>query len=192
MDVQVYIVNAFSSRKDGGSTTAVVPHAENLETTQMQDIAARLNLPETVFSFPPDGQKPPHIHFFTPTQEIDVCRYSSIAALRTLRKLDLICEGRCAIRTRAGEFEAYTTDDDHVFVQQPLPALEAAPCTKKELLDILRLNDEDIPAAYKRRPSPIQFATGSSEILVPIVDLRTLAAVEPDLERSWRLQHSTD
>jgi hypothetical protein len=47
--MKVKIVNVFSINNQGGNPCAIVANASHLSTDEMQAMATRLNLPETVF-----------------------------------------------------------------------------------------------------------------------------------------------
>lgn len=77
MKLQIFQVDAFTSKPFGGNPAAVVPLTEWLSDELMLDIAAENNLSETAFFVPKDGQY--HIRWFTPAIEVDLCGHATLA-----------------------------------------------------------------------------------------------------------------
>ncbi len=78
MKLQIFQVDAFTSKPFGGNPAAVVPLDSWLADDLMLNIAAENNLSETAF-FVPDGGKY-HIRWFTPTVEVNLCGHATLAA----------------------------------------------------------------------------------------------------------------
>src|SRR5215472_15025423 len=79
--LDIYQVDAFTTRKLQGNPAGVVPDADGLSDAAMQAIARELNNSETAFLLSPTA--PDHdvwIRFFTPTTEVPVCGHATIAA----------------------------------------------------------------------------------------------------------------
>jgi PhzF family phenazine biosynthesis protein len=77
MKLQIFQVDAFTSKPFGGNPAAVVPLDAWLADDLMLNIAAENNLSETAF-FVPDGGKY-HIRWFTPTVEVNLCGHATLA-----------------------------------------------------------------------------------------------------------------
>jgi PhzF family phenazine biosynthesis protein len=77
MKLQIFQVDAFTSKPFGGNPAAVVPLDSWLADDLMLNIAAENNLSETAF-FVPDGGKY-HIRWFTPTVEVNLCGHATLA-----------------------------------------------------------------------------------------------------------------
>lgn len=78
MNLQIFQVDAFTSKPFGGNPAAVVPLAEWLPDETMHNIAAENNLSETAF-FVKSGDVY-EIRWFTPTFEIDLCGHATLAS----------------------------------------------------------------------------------------------------------------
>jgi PhzF family phenazine biosynthesis protein len=88
MKLQLFQVDAFTSRPFGGNPAAVVPLAEWLPDGVMQNIAAENNLSETVFFVRDDDHYA--IRWFTPQVEVNLCGHATLAAAHViLRELGL-------------------------------------------------------------------------------------------------------
>ena len=86
MQLRIFQVDAFTSRRFGGNPAAVVPlEAEWPNDALLQAIAAENNLSETAF-LAPEG--PPgdvwRLRWFTPTVEVDLCGHATLASAHVL------------------------------------------------------------------------------------------------------------
>ena len=78
MNLEIYQVDAFTSKPFGGNQAAVVPLTEWLPDELMLKIAAENNLSETAF-FVKEGEAY-HIRWFTPTVEVNLCGHATLAS----------------------------------------------------------------------------------------------------------------
>ena len=78
MNLQIYQVDAFTSKPFGGNPAAVVPLDAWLPTETMHKIALENNLSETAFFVQRDDVY--EIRWFTPTFEIDLCGHATLAS----------------------------------------------------------------------------------------------------------------
>lgn len=126
MKLEIFQVDAFTSRPFGGNPAAVVPLAEWLPDETMLKIAAENNLAETAF-FVKEGDKY-HIRWFTPMVEVNLCGHATLASAHVIfNELKLENEfipfysersGSLAVRKRADklvlDFPAYSmTEIEH-------------------------------------------------------------------------------
>ncbi len=77
MKLQIFQVDAFTSKAFGGNPAAVVPLESWLPANTMKAIAAENNLSETAF-FVKEGDRY-HIRWFTPTIEVNLCGHATLA-----------------------------------------------------------------------------------------------------------------
>ena len=81
MDRRYSILNVFTHEPEGGNPLAVVTDSEGLTTQEMQAIAKRFDLSETVFVLPPE--RPAHtaaIRIFTPEVELPFAGHPTLGA----------------------------------------------------------------------------------------------------------------
>jgi PhzF family phenazine biosynthesis protein len=76
--LELYQIDAFTSRLFGGNPAAVVPLVSWLDGELMQAIAAENNLSETAF-FVPSGDRY-GLRWFTPQTEVKLCGHATLAA----------------------------------------------------------------------------------------------------------------
>lgn len=77
MKLQIFQVDAFTSKPFGGNPAAVVPLEAWLPDETMRNIAAENNLAETAFFVRTDDEY--HIRWFTPKVEVNLCGHATLA-----------------------------------------------------------------------------------------------------------------
>ena len=79
MELDIYIVDAFTKQRFKGNSAAVVPLKEWLDPALMQNIAIENNLSETAFikAINPNQYE---IRWFSPITEIDFCGHATLAS----------------------------------------------------------------------------------------------------------------
>ena len=82
MKLNIFQVDAFTSKPFGGNPAAVVPLDTWLPDEVMLDIAAENNLSETAF-FVKNGDRY-EIRWFTPTVEVDLCGHATLATAHVI------------------------------------------------------------------------------------------------------------
>lgn len=84
MKLDIFQVDAFTSKPFGGNPAAVVPLQEWLPDATMLKIAAENNLSETAFFVKEDERY--HIRWFTPTVEVNLCGHATLATSHVIFK----------------------------------------------------------------------------------------------------------
>ena len=79
MELEIFVVDAFSKKRFGGNSAAVIVVNDWLEVAVMQSIAAENNLSETAFVKPLGGNRY-FIRWFSPLTEIDFCGHATLAS----------------------------------------------------------------------------------------------------------------
>jgi predicted PhzF superfamily epimerase YddE/YHI9 len=82
MNIQIFQVDAFTSKPFGGNPAAVVPLSEWLPDETMLAIAAENNLAETAFFVKNGAQY--DIRWFTPMVEINLCGHATLASAHVI------------------------------------------------------------------------------------------------------------
>jgi trans-2,3-dihydro-3-hydroxyanthranilate isomerase len=82
---KAYWVDAFTRDRFQGNPAVVIPEAENLTDTQMQQIAREVNCSETAFVSPASETGADlQLRWFTPTMEVGLCGHATVATLHVL------------------------------------------------------------------------------------------------------------
>src|SRR5580765_7465148 len=101
MNLQIFQVDAFTSKTFAGNPAAVVPLDAWLPDDTMLNIAAENNLAETAF-FVKNGDGY-DLRWFTPTVEMDLCGHATVASAYVLCELLGSVEPTLRFQTKSGE-----------------------------------------------------------------------------------------
>ena len=142
MQVNVKIINAFSTNNTGGNPAGVLLNADELTNEQKQDIALKLGLSETAFvssSVVADFK----LEFFTPVKQIAHCGHATIAALSYMKQTGIIKQNNSSKETIDGTRKIYFEGND-AFMEQKAPSYQIITDFKKAFLESLDLQNEDM------------------------------------------------
>ena len=135
MQLPLYQVDAFTSRRFAGNPAAVCPLERWLPDDVMLAIAAENNLAETAF-FVPRGEDF-ELRWFTPAVEVDLCGHATLATAHVLMTKLEPQRRRATFHTRSGAL-VVTRDNDRLtmdFPAQPPRRVEAMPGLAEALGD---------------------------------------------------------
>ena len=176
-EMRVYILNAFSKTKRGGNPAGVVLDADRLDEPSMKKIASRVGYSETAFVQNSTGADF-KTRFFTPAAEVDLCGHATIAVFSLLFGLRRIRAGKHSQETKAGILGVEVQKDGTVFMEQTLPFFENA-IDPGEVAGSLGIGLDSLAPDM-----PVQIvSTGLRDIIVPIISLRELSSIKPDLDK---------
>lgn len=138
MDLQIYQVDAFTSKLFAGNPAAVVPLAEWIDDSLMQQIAAENNLAETAFFVPVnDSDDHWHIRWFTPAVEVPLCGHATLASAAVIHRKFSPAAWPIRLESASGQL---TVDVDGDAFVLDFPANEAVPSDLpdglREVLDV--------------------------------------------------------
>ncbi|WP_194436584.1 PhzF family phenazine biosynthesis protein [Vibrio fluminensis] len=105
MELDVYVVDTFTTQQFKGNSAAVIPLEDWLDDTVMQSIATENNLSETAF-IKQVSLNQYQIRWFSPLTEIDFCGHATLAASYVLYNL----------YESAGELEFITQEVGSLYV----------------------------------------------------------------------------
>ena len=143
MQIPLYQVDAFTTRRFGGNPAAVCPLDDWLEDPLMQSIAEENNLAETAFFVPEkNGYR---LRWFTPTTEVDLCGHATLASAYVIMNHLNGGNGQVRFETRSGELVVTREKDVYSL---DFPAMPPSPCEVPEgLIQALGEDPEEIWAA---------------------------------------------
>ncbi|HEX8346566.1 MAG TPA: PhzF family phenazine biosynthesis protein [Actinoplanes sp.] len=172
MAVPFEIVGIFGTRAGGGSPLAVVHDADDLDTTEMQWIAGRMRVDETVFVLKPTVPEATYrVRVFTPRAESPYGGHSAVGTAVSMVRSGRVSAGE-VVQQCGGKLLRLRADADRAVVTatgpQPLQSLPAGP-----VLDTVGLTKEDLDG------EPVLAGFGPLFRLVP-VRAEALAAARPD------------
>jgi trans-2,3-dihydro-3-hydroxyanthranilate isomerase len=173
------IVDVFARQKYAGNQLGVVTDAADLDTGEMQAIAAEIDYSETTFvTGEPAGDGWP-VRIFTPTEEVPFAGHPTLGTAAVIR--DQLADGQpdsvtldlqvgqipVDVRERDGRETLWMDQNDPEFGDQFAPEAVA---------DVLGLDPSQIDSA-----NPVQaVSTGLPAIVVPLVDREALEAIDLD------------
>jgi PhzF family phenazine biosynthesis protein len=123
MPIRIVQVDAFTNRPFAGNPAAVCVLAQPKPESWMRDVAREMNLSETAFLTPRDGDF--DLRWFTPVVEIDLCGHATVASAHVLWQDGHLPEGKQArFHTRSG---LLTADRKGEWIELNFPAKIAEP-----------------------------------------------------------------
>ncbi|ANS75812.1 hypothetical protein AWM70_15475 [Paenibacillus yonginensis] len=168
--MELYIVDAFSSRPFGGNPAAVCICEQPLETAMMQQIAREMNLSETAFlTKVEDGYR---LRWFTPAAEVKLCGHATLASAHILWETGRLGAGEEArFLTLSGLLTARRRGR---LIELNFPAHrpveESRPEMKQQLAAALGINADRLQALYRY----------GEDLLAVLDSEQTVRGLEPD------------
>lgn len=179
--MRLFIVDAFTEVPFGGNTAGVVllePGAGFPDEEWMRLLAAELRYSETAF-VRRDGAAEFTVRYFTPAGEIDLCGHATIASFGVLFREGFVPAGtRCLNHTRAGDLEVVA--GEQVMMQMASPQRVGGFEDPVLLGDLLTAMGGLQPEQLGPWPAET-FSTGLPDIILPLRDVATLQALQPDM-----------
>jgi trans-2,3-dihydro-3-hydroxyanthranilate isomerase len=176
-----YWVDAFTQQPFTGNPAVVIPEAEGLTATQMQQIAREVNCSETAFISPPTHpQADLELRWFTPMRQVDLCGHATVAAMHTLVSLNSqYLRPQTILQTRSGllavEVERNKADKA-ALIWLTVPACQFQPIQAASLSAALGV-EFNLAA-----PLPVVDSL-NQDVLFPIASLAELHALKPDFPK---------
>jgi trans-2,3-dihydro-3-hydroxyanthranilate isomerase len=184
--VEVVHTRVFAAGPEGGNPCPVIPFADRLTETEMQDFARKFEL-DTVFILSPRSKAADiRLRYFVPDHEMGVSGHATIAAV-TVALLDKTLQSdRARIETSSGLFEAQSLQrPGHILVtlEQKMPIF--GPIVTPDLISsALNVGANQIDLTK----GPIQSVSVSrAKLLVPLRDSTVLNSLTPNFETLWEL-----
>jgi PhzF family phenazine biosynthesis protein len=143
MDLDLYIINAFTSQAFQGNPAAVCPLKEWLPDELMHKIAAQNNLSETAFFVP--VKEGFHIRWFTPAAEVDLCGHATLATAFVMKEFLGYKDERLSFDSRSGSL--HVTFQASGIIELDLPANPVSLSQDKE--QVASLTCLDIKSLYE-------------------------------------------
>jgi PhzF family phenazine biosynthesis protein len=187
MEVNIFQVDAFSSRPFGGNPTVIVLDSKNIDEKGMQKIANEMNTMQTTFvnQLTDDIVK---ARFFSRVCEVDICGHGTIATFYTMadkgyiRPIDNGIK-KVTLDTNIGKFNVELKyrfgEVEHIFMEQDRPKSYGFVEDIEEVLKAMNLNKSQIGINniyYK----PEIISTGSKSLLLAVNNKFTLDNISID------------
>jgi trans-2,3-dihydro-3-hydroxyanthranilate isomerase len=173
------IADVFTDTPLAGNGLAVFTDAREIPEQQLQPLARELNLSETVFVLPAEGDGHARIRIFTPTAELPFAGHPTLGTAFVLAAPLQLQEIR--LETGVGVVPVRLERDGPRIVfgwmSQPLPSFEPCP-EENELLDALGVERSELPVEV--------YDNGTRHVYVTLRSEEEVAALDPDLGRLAR------
>lgn len=172
--MKYYIVDAFTDQPFGGNPAGVVlleGDAFPKEELMLQ-IAGELRYSETAFVRRHSATEYT-VRYFTPRVEVDLCGHATIATFSLLHQMEW-AKGECLCHTLAGNLRIEV--GEKVLMQMATPRIVKTIADTASIYQALGLADY-------RPELPVQVAyAGLEDIMIPVADVATLNALQPDMD----------
>lgn len=176
--VTVFTIDAFTDVPFAGNPAAVVLLPQAREPQWMQRVAAEMNLSETAFVVPLEGDGARFaLRWFTPTHEVPLCGHATLATYAAL-----VAHGtappRATFETASGPLHVESAGDEYAM---SLPAYDAPKVESPAL--VAALGVKPIEVRLGRSKAPKLLLVLESEAAVAAVRPRFSALLEADNPR---------
>lgn len=187
MRLKYFIVDAFTSEPFGGNPAGVVLLDGDFPNEQlMLQIAAELRYSETAFvrQLAVDEF---HLRYFTPCSEVDLCGHATIATFGLLWRRGMVSDQSPIVNhTLAGDLMVRI--DRQVMMQMATPTVVDKRVDPERLHRIMAGGSTpqwlDLPVEV--------VSTGLPDIIMPVKDLESLNALQPDMAALSALSQELD
>ena len=190
MKKPVYIVDAFSDRGLAGNAAAVLLDAADLESSQLQQLAAELRQTDLAVALPArEPQSALHLRWFSPTTEIGFCGHATLATLHVLAleaqriRVPEVGVTKLAFTCKAGRIRAELSREQgrlRASFETPRCSFQGTPVSV-ELLNTLGL----VPGALDPNLVPQKNAragTDAFNLFIALRDREALQRARPDFQ----------
>lgn len=174
-------VDAFTDRPFAGNPAGVVLEADGLSESQMQRIAAEMNVAQTAFVSPTGREGADlRLRWFTPTREVKYCGHATVATTHALVEAGRLQAPRVVFDTLGGLLPVGVEpgrEGARIWLEPAVRACAPFGEPLGELLGALGLPTGRVGEWAGAAVTP------DTDLLLPARDLDTLGALAPDLGR---------
>jgi PhzF family phenazine biosynthesis protein len=184
--IPVVQADIFTTRPFAGNPAAAVLDADDLDEATMQRIAAGMRAPGTAFvSAPRRPDADWRLRMFTPQREVGYSGHTALCGAHALLEAGRLPGDQVRFDTPSGLLGVAITRGEtgtFMWLEPALPACRPFAGDAVQVLDALGLPRAGL--AGWARPA----ATSDEDLLLPVRDIATLRAIEPDMRRLGALR----
>ncbi len=171
------VADVFTNRPLAGNQVAVFTDAREVPEDSLQRLARELNLSETVFVYPSEGEGHARIRIFTPAVELPFAGHPTLGTAFVLAAPLQLDEIRLETGTGVVPVRLERDGGRIVFgrMEQPLPSVEAFDGDEASLFGALGVEGSELPVQV--------YDNGVRNVYVRVVSREALAGLAPDLGR---------
>ena len=187
MRLKYFIVDAFTNESFGGNPAGVVLLDGDFPSERlMQQVAAELRYSETVF-VQRQAIDEFRLRYFTPCSEVDLCGHATIAVFGVLWRHGMVGDQAPIINhTLAGDLKV--SIERQVMMQMAMPTVVDKRVDPERLHRIMA---GDKPMEWPGLPIEV-VSTGLPDIIMPVKDMESLNALQPDMAALSALSQELD
>ena len=187
MRLKYFIVDAFTNESFGGNPAGVVLLDGDFPSERlMQQVAAELRYSETVF-VQRQAIDEFRLRYFTPCSEVDLCGHATIAVFGVLWRHGMVGDQAPIINhTLAGDLKV--SIERQVMMQMAMPTVVDKRVDPERLH---RFMAGDKPMEWPGLPIEV-VSTGLPDIIMPVKDMESLNALQPDMAALSALSQELD
>ena len=188
MVYRYFVCDVFTTQMFSGNQLAVVPEAQGLSESQMQNIAKEFNFSETTFVFPPEAGQTKKVRIYTPNTEVPFAGHPNIGTAFILAKdgaFGTFDTGKEVVfEEKAGLVPVKIKKDESGYIWCELSAPEILsigdPVSKSLVASVVTLNESEILTTTH----PPQVASvGLPFLLVEISSVNSLIRAQIDVRK---------
>jgi PhzF family phenazine biosynthesis protein len=184
--IEVVHTRVFAIGSNGGNPCPVIPFADTLTESQMQQLARKFDL-DTAFVLRPESKGADiRIRYFVPDHEMGVSGHATIAAITVAQLDNVVKSDFVRVETITGTFAVeslHHNEETLVTLEQDAPVFGPA-VAPDAVARALKINKEQIAIA----DSPVQSVSVSrAKLLVPLEDSTVLNRLKPDYDALWEV-----
>jgi len=188
MVYRYFVCDVFTKQMFRGNQLAVLPEAQGLSESQMQNIAKEFNFSETTFVFPPEAGQTKMVRIYTPNSEVPFAGHPNIGTAFILAKngvFGTLDTGKEVVfEEKAGLVPIKIKRDESGYIWCELSAPEVLsirdPVSKSLVASVLTLNESEILTTTH----PPQVASvGLPFLLVELSSVNSLVRAQIDISK---------
>jgi PhzF family phenazine biosynthesis protein len=176
----------FTDRPFAGNPAGAVLDADGLDEAAMQRIAAEMLVPGTAFvSATREAGADWRLRMFTPKREVGYSGHTALCGTHALLEAGRVPGSRVTFETPSGllRVELQRGDDGPLmWLEPPLPTCKLFDGDAVEILEVLGLARAGLGGWARPAVTP------DDDLLLPVRDLATLRALQPDMNRLGALR----
>lgn len=176
----------FTDRPFAGNPAGAVLDADGLDEAALQRIAAEMRVPGTAFvSATRQADTDWRLRMFTPKREVGYSGHTALCGTHALLEAGRLPGGQVTFDTPSGLLRVELQREDRgtlMWLEPPLPACKLFDGDAVEILEVLGLARAGL--GNWARPA----VTPDGDLLLPVRDLATLRALQPDMNRLGALR----
>lgn len=177
-------VDVFTAVRFKGNPVAVILHAEELSTEQMQQIANWTNLSETTFVVPTtDAQADYRARIFTPKAELPFAGHPTIGTAHALLEAKLVTAKNGILVQQCGaglvRLQVHHAEDGERWIFFDLPEPKMSALTNSQVEELEGILDMPLTGS----PTPYLIDVGARWVVVQLTSAQAVLNAAPDLQR---------